>query len=90
MIPVKCLEYMACAKPFVTAPISLDLVKNNDVGLILKKDFSEKDIFDNIIALIEDPSLSKKLGENGLKKIINKFRWDNLMTNFNNDLLELI
>ena len=90
MIPVKCLEYMACAKPYITAPLSQDLIKNNDVGLVLNRNFTEKELFDNLISLIEDPSLRKKLGENGLKKIETRFRWEDLMTNFNTELSNLI
>ncbi|MFX1383365.1 MAG: glycosyltransferase family 4 protein [Promethearchaeota archaeon] len=86
MIPVKCLEYMACAKPFITAPLSQDLIKNNDVGLVLERNFSEKDLLDKIIMLIEDKSLRIGLGENGLKKIEKKFKWEELMIDFNKKL----
>ena len=86
-IPVKCLEYMACKKTFITAPCSKDLIKNNDVGVVLKRNFTEKDIINGLNLLIEDKSLRRQLGENGLKKINQKFRWENLMKNFNNDLL---
>lgn len=89
MIPVKCLEYMACAKPFVTAPLSQDLIRNNDVGLVLKRSFTEKDLLDKLIMLIEDSTLRKRLGENGMKKIQQKFRWEVLMEKFDNELLDL-
>jgi len=90
MIPVKCLEYMSCKKPFITAPISTDVLKNNDVGLSLKRDFNEKDIKLTLNTLIEDRNLRRKLGENGFKKINQKFHWEKIMTNFNNDLLHII
>lgn len=86
MIPVKCLEYMACGKPFITAPLSLDLIKNNDVGLVLKRNFTDKDLIDGFIELIEDAQLRRKMGENGIRKINNKFRWEDLMTKFNNEI----
>ena len=89
MIPVKCLEYMACAKPFVTAPLSQDLIRNNDVGLVLKRSFTKKDLLDKLIMLIEDSSLRKRLGENGIKKIQQRFRWEVLMEKFNNEILDL-
>lgn len=89
-IPIKCLEYMACKKPYITAPCSKDLIHENDVGLMLKRNFKEKDILYNLNTLIEDKNLRKKLGDNGFKKINEKFRWDSLMNKFNNDLLHLV
>ncbi|MFX1394331.1 MAG: glycosyltransferase family 4 protein [Promethearchaeota archaeon] len=89
MIPVKCLEYMACKKPFITAPCSRDLIKNNDVGLMLNDNFIEKDIFEKFNILIEDNGLRRKLGEAGLMKINQKFRWEKLMEKFNNDLIQI-
>lgn len=90
MIPVKCLEYMSCGKPFITAPLSKDLIKNDDVGLVLKRNFTKDDIISKINSLIEDKSLRKKLGDNGLKKIYKSFRWVDLMSKFNNEILNSI
>jgi hypothetical protein len=39
--------------------------------------------------LIEDKNLRKKLGENGIKKINQKFQWDKIMTKFNQELLQI-
>lgn len=89
-IPVKCLEYMACKKPFISTPISRDVIKNNDVGLLLKKDFNKKELIDKLSILIEDKKLRAQLGENGLKKIYKNFRWEKIMTNFNEDLENII
>ena len=90
MIPVKCLEYMACKKPFITTPVSQDIIKNNDVGLLLKKDFSDEALINKLNMLIEDKTLREKLGETGLKKIHKMFRWENIMTRFNDDLEKII
>lgn len=89
-IPVKCLEYMACKKPFITTPCSEDIIKNNDVGILLNKNFIEEDLKTNLLSLIEDENLAKKLGENGLTKINEQFLWEDLMRNFDNDLNQLI
>jgi len=88
-IPVKCLEYMACKKPFITAPCSRDLILNNDVGLLLEGNFTEKDVIDKLTSLIEDKNLRRKLGENGYLKVNQEFRWENLMLQFNEDLKKL-
>ena len=89
-IPVKCLEFMACKKPFISAPLSRDILKNNDVGILLRKNFTKKDLIDNLNNLLEDKDLRRKLGENGLKKIYQKFRWEDLMSKFNNNMLHVI
>jgi len=89
-IPVKCLEFMACKKTFISAPLSNDIIKNNDVGILLKKNFTKKDLIDNLNILIEDKNLRRKLGENGYNKIQKHFRWDFLMESFNNDILQKI
>jgi len=88
MIPVKCLEYMACGKPFITSPLSEDLIKNNDVGLTIKRKFTEREIIEKLNILIEDKILRKKLGDNGIKKIDNKFQWKNIMAKFNEEITE--
>ncbi len=86
MVPIKCLEYMACQKPFISTPISMDVLKDNDVGLLLQKDFTNKDLIDKMLMLIEDKKLRNKLGEQGLKKVHQEFRWELIMKNFNQDL----
>ncbi|MFX1500371.1 MAG: glycosyltransferase family 4 protein [Promethearchaeota archaeon] len=85
-IPVKCLEYMACKKPFISTPISDDIIKNEEVGIILKRNFKRKDLIDSFIALIEDKNLQKRLGENGYKKIQREFFWSDIMERFNKDI----
>ena len=89
-VPVKCLEYMACKKPFITTPISQDVIKNNDVGLVIKKDFSNKELIEHLLMLIEDKGLRTKLGENGFKKIFKDFNWKTILDEFNQDLQNLI
>jgi glycosyltransferase involved in cell wall biosynthesis len=88
-IPIKCLEYMACKKTYITAPCSKDLIKNDDVGLILKRGFTKKDLVEKLTILIEDKALRKKLGENGFKKINQNFLWDGLMNKFNKEILKI-
>ena len=40
--------------------------------------------------MIEDKTLREKLGVNGFKKIHEMFRWEKIMTNFNEDLEKII
>ena len=51
-MPTKCIEYMAYKKIFLTTPISKDVVNNNDTGIVIRSDFSEKELIDNLIILI--------------------------------------
>ncbi|MFX0156145.1 MAG: glycosyltransferase, partial [Candidatus Hodarchaeota archaeon] len=90
VIPVKCLEYMACKKTFITTACSTDILKDNDVGLLLNNNYSIRELSDKIIELIEDKNLRNRLGENGYKKIYEKFRWDMLMDYFNKDIVNSI
>ncbi len=85
-IPVKCLEYMACNKPFISTPISDDIINYEEVGIILKRNFTRKDMIDKFLMLIEDRNLQKKLGGNGFRKVQKEFRWEDIMESFNRDL----
>jgi len=40
--------------------------------------------------VFHDKNLRKNLGENGIKKIYEKFQWEILMQNFNNDLKKIV
>ena len=88
-VPIKCLEYMACKKPFISTPLSKDIVQNNDVGIVIKRNFNDKDIINSIVSLIEDKNLRLKLGENGYKKINQVFKWDMVMGELNDYLSTL-
>lgn len=46
----------------MTVLLSKDLIKNNDRGLVLKKNFNKNDIIDKLTTLIEDKNLRIKLG----------------------------
>ena len=79
---------MACKKPFISTPISNDVIKGEEVGIILKRNFKKEDLVNSFLMLIEDKNLQKKLGENGFKKIQKEFRWEDIMIKFNKDLIK--
>ncbi len=89
-VPVKCLEYMACNKPFITTPVSQDVIKNNDVGILLRKNFTDKEIVYEMNSLIEDKSLQRKLGKTGIEKIHNSFNWEKILSEFSKDIVNLV
>ena len=90
MIPVKCLEYMGCKKPFISTPISQDILKDNDVGVLLKKNFTKEELVNKLTTLIDDKSLRMTLGSNGLKKINENFQWEKLIKNFSENMSDII
>jgi len=89
-IPVKCLEYLACQIPFITSPISSDLLNNNDVGIEIKDVTKSKVIADKLIQLIENKNFKEKLGSNGLNKVKSKFNWEKIMEKFIIELESII
>ena len=89
-MPTKCIEYMACKKTFLTTPISQDVVNKNDTGIDIRSDFSEKELIDNLIILIEDYKLREKLGRNGLMKVNHKFKWEVIIKELNSDLIQVV
>ncbi len=90
MIPVKCLEYMACKKPFISTPVSQDVLKGNDVGILLNNNFKKEELITKLTNLIDDRDLRMKLGTNGLNKIKEKFQWEKLIRNFEDDVSKII
>ena len=90
MIPMKCIEYMACKKTFLTTPVSQDIIKNNDVGILLTRKFTKEEVNNKLTHLIEDTNLMKKLGENGYRKVKSTFKWEIQMNKLNSDIEKLI
>jgi glycosyltransferase involved in cell wall biosynthesis len=88
-IPVKCLEYMACSKPFITTPVSRDVIFRNNTGIMINH-INEKEISSGAIELLQDNVHRKTLGKNGFDIIQKKFLWDNLMKSFDKDIRNLI
>lgn len=75
--PIKVFEYMACGKPVVASDIGIvrDVVEENKCGLVAKPDV--EDFAEKIRMLLEDASLRKELGENGLEAVKN-YTWDKI------------
>jgi len=90
IIPVKCLEYSACKIPFITSSISSDLLSNDDVGIEIKNVNNPDFIANKLIQLIEDKTLRDRLGNNGLKKIRDKYTWSDIMRKFIQEIEVLI
>lgn len=70
--PGSALEFQACETPVVSIAKQglLDTVVHNETGFLGKKD---KDLADNIVYLLDNPNVAKKLGQNGSVFVERKF-----------------
>lgn len=83
---VTIVEAMATGKPVIItdAGAPKEYVINEYNGLIAR----EKDPIDlakKILTCLNDPALCKKMGKNGGKTVEKKFKWDNIVTNIENE-----
>ncbi|MBN2362604.1 glycosyltransferase family 4 protein [candidate division WOR-3 bacterium] len=71
------IEAMACGTPVVASNIAgyKEVVSDNKDGLLFKpRDI--KDLARKVVTLAKDRQLRKKMGENGRKKVLEKYSWD--------------
>lgn len=73
--PLKLYEYMACGKPVITDKSCEELVKNNNVGIVISEDDYEHSA-EVIIRLLKDNALMDTMGENGRKLVVNTLTWN--------------
>ncbi len=71
------LEAMASSKPVIVSNIPgvMELVTDGQEGLH-SEPMNAEDIAKKIKLLLSNPNLRKKMGENGRKKVLDKFTWD--------------
>lgn len=69
---LKGLSYMACGLATIMSAVGVNklIIQNHENGILAS---TEKEWLENLILLIEDPSLRNKLGENGRKTVIEKY-----------------
>lgn len=74
--PVKMFEYMAAGIPIIASdfPYWKNIVEGNKCGICLNP-LDPKAIGQAIQYFFENPNESKKMGENGVKAVKNKFNW---------------
>ncbi len=71
--PSKLFEAMMLRVPVITN-VCRDIVAETECGLIV--DYDAKEVRKAILQLKSNPSLRKKLGENGRRAFIQKYNWD--------------
>jgi glycosyltransferase involved in cell wall biosynthesis len=74
--PIKVLEYMAAGRPLLVSnmPIVRELVRE-DVDALLFSPNDPDDLARQVIALLNDPDLSKRLAESASARALSKFTW---------------
>lgn len=74
--PIKVLEYMAAGRPLVASnmPIVRELLRE-DVDALLFSPNDPDDLARQILALLNDPELSKRLAKSASDRALTKFTW---------------
>ncbi len=74
--PIKVLEYMASSRPLVASnmPIVRELVRE-DVDALLFSPNDPEDLARQVLALLNDFELSKRLAESATQRALTKFTW---------------
>lgn len=79
------IEANACGSPVIGGRCGgvIEAIEDNVTGLMVDP-YSVDDIESKIIFLMKNESIAKDLGEKGLKRVIDRFKWEeNLKTNIN-------
>jgi glycosyltransferase involved in cell wall biosynthesis len=74
--PIKVLEYMASSRPLVASnmPIVRELVRE-DVDALLFSPNDPQDLAQQVLALLNDYDLSKRLADSATERALGKFTW---------------
>ena len=74
--PIKLLEYMASSRPLIASnmPIVRELVRE-DVDALLFSPNDPEDLARQVLAVLNDMELSKRLAESASKRALTKFTW---------------
>ena len=76
-LPVKMFEYMAAGLPVIASnfPYWESIIEKHECGICVDPT-SVSDIIKAIKTLVENPSIAKTMGENGLNAIKTHFNWE--------------
>ena len=83
MSPLTLQEAQLMQKPVLATNVGgiPELIKNNETGILLKKGDHE-DLFEKLEILLNDQTMSKKMGKAGRNFISNNFSWEIISQNF--------
>ena len=77
-IPTKILEYFACEKPVISAPVSRDILIDGFTGLVVK-DVTPKNVAKKFSILMEDEKLTAQMGKNARQLVVERFDWERII-----------
>jgi len=73
---IKHLEYMSLGKPVVATNVGeVNFAIEDGISGLMIKEGDERGFADSILRLLKDKDYSKKLGENGRKKVLENHTW---------------
>ena len=74
--PIKILEYMASSRPLIASniPIVRELVRE-DVDALLFSPNDPDDLARQVLVLLDDYELSKRLSDSATERVLTKFTW---------------
>lgn len=75
--PLKLYEYMACARPVLAtlgADYGFEILEENGAGILVDIESPQK-IGDEIVKILKNPELQRKMGQAGLKVVEERFTW---------------
>jgi glycosyltransferase involved in cell wall biosynthesis len=83
MSPLTLQEAQLMQKPVLATNVGgiPELIKNNETGFLVKKEDHE-DLFEKLEILLNDKTMSKKMGTAGRDFISNNFSWEIISQNF--------
>ncbi|TET18885.1 glycosyltransferase WbuB [Candidatus Bathyarchaeota archaeon] len=87
-IPTKLLEYFACGKPVVSAPVSKDILINGFNGLVVKK-ITPEEIAEKFSMLIEDEKSAAHMGKNARQLVVEKYDWEKIVTQIEKEMRDV-
>jgi len=79
-LPVSVLEYMASSKPVVATRVgSLPELVEDSVNGFLVDSGDVQSLADRIVSLLENPTLARRMGEEGRKKVLEHYTVDKMV-----------
>ena len=75
---LKIFEYLSCEKPIIATKNSsygFEMLEEENAGLLVNPEKPEE-VRDAIIEILMDEELSKKMGQNGRKVVIERYSWE--------------
>jgi len=86
---IKILNSLAMGKAIVSTSVGCEGIEVTDGENIFIAD-SKEEFTEKILCLLNNESKRKRLGENGLKLVKKKYRWEKIVENIENEYKEII